>query len=212
MTGASLRIGGGYWLDGPASGCRRFSIGGCRVAADRLAGGGEVHCVTGSCSGLGSRGCLVAIICHVHGVFTLDGACGPRRGEWRSLWSRRGDWSSPAFPGEGIVVAAAVGTVGGGGWAASRDWPVVAPLGGGGVLAPMRRTSMMKCAIWAGGVFLGASGRYVSVSVAVGALGIAVCLDDSFDLAAFGEEDDSLEEFVHLLGVNGENHRSRFFG
>ena len=44
---------------------------------------------------------------------------------------------------------------------------------------------MMKCAIWARGVFLGASGRRVSVSVAIGTLGVAIGLDDLFDLAGF---------------------------
>ena len=95
-----------------------------------------------------------------------------------------GDWSSPAFPGEGIVVAAAVGAVGGGGRAAAGDRSLVPSPGAGGVLAAMGRTSMMKCAIWARGVFLGASGRCVSVSVTVGALGVSIGLDDLFDLAA----------------------------
>ena len=102
-----------------------------------------------------------------------------------SLWSRRGDWSSPAFPGEGIVVAATIGAVGGGGRAAPRDGLLVPSFGAGGVLAPVGRTSMMKCAIWARGVFLGASGSGVSEPVAVGALGVAVGLDDFLDLAAF---------------------------
>ena len=92
---------------------------------------------------------------------------------------------SPAFPGEGIVVAAAVGAVGGGGWATPRDGSHVPSLGAGGVLAAVSHTSMMKCAIWARGVFLGASGRCVSVSVAVGALGVAIGQDDPFDFAAF---------------------------
>ena len=74
---------------------------------------------------------------------------------------------------------------GGGGWAAPGDGPLVSSLGAGGVLAAISRTSMMKWAIWARGVFLGACGRCVSVSVAVGALGVAVGLDDFFDFAAF---------------------------
>ena len=82
------------------------------------------------------------------------------------------------------MVAAAVGAAGGGGREAPRDGFLVSSLGTGGVLAAMGRTSMMKCAIWARGVFLGASGRCVSVSVAVGALGVAVGLDDFFDFAA----------------------------
>ena len=89
------------------------------------------------------------------------------------------------------MVAAAVGAVGRGGRAAPRDGSLVSSLGTGGVLAAMGRTSMMKCAIWALGEFLGASSRCVSVYIAVGALGVAVCLDDFFDLAAFREEEDA---------------------
>ena len=107
-----------------------------------------------------------------------------------SLWSRMGDWSSPAFSGKGIVVAATVGAVGGGGGATPGDGFLVPSFGASGVLAPMGRTSMMKCAIWARGVLLGASGRCVSESVAVGALGVTVGLDDSFNLSAFREEED----------------------
>ena len=51
--------------------------------------------------------------------------------------------------------------------------------------------SMMKCAIWTRGVFLGASGRCVSVSVAIGALGVTVGLDDFLDLAALREKEDA---------------------
>ena len=108
-----------------------------------------------------------------------------------SFWSRRGNWSSPAFPGEGIVVVAAVGAVGGGGGAAPRDGSLVSPFGAGGVLASMGRTSIMKCTIWARRVLLDASGRCLSESVAVGALGVAVSLDDSFDLTALREEENA---------------------
>ena len=48
---------------------------------------------------------------------------------------RRGDWSSPAFLVEGIVVVARVGAVGGGRGAAVGDGLGVAALGAGGVLA-----------------------------------------------------------------------------
>jgi len=48
---------------------------------------------------------------------------------------RRGDWSSPAFFVEGIVVVATVGAVGGGSGAAVGDGLGVSPLGAGGVLA-----------------------------------------------------------------------------
>ena len=89
------------------------------------------------------------------------------------------------------MVAAAVGAVGGGGRAAPGDGLLVPPLGAGGVLTSMGRTSMMKCAIWARGMFLGASGRCVSVSIAVGTLGVAIGLDDSLDLSALREEEDA---------------------
>ena len=108
-----------------------------------------------------------------------------------SFWSRTGDWSSPAFPGEGIVVAATVGAVGGGGGATPGDRFLVPSFGTGGVLAPMGRMSMMKCAVRACRVFLGASGRCVSKSVAVGALGISIGLDDPFDFPALREEEDA---------------------
>ena len=147
-----------------------------------LSESGEVYRIVGSCRGLGSRGCLVAIHSHIHGVLTPEGACGSRRGEWCGFWLRRGDWSSPAFPGEGIVVAAPVGEVGGGGWTTPRDGLLVSSLRAGGALAAMGPTSIMNCAIWARRVLLGASGRCVSVSIAIGALGVAVGLDDFFDL------------------------------
>ena len=89
------------------------------------------------------------------------------------------------------MVAAPVGAVGRGGWAALGDGLLVSSLTAGGVLAAMGRTSMMKCAIWARRVLLGASGRYVSVSVAIGALGVAIGLEDLFDFAAFPEEEDA---------------------
>jgi len=86
------------------------------------------------------------------------------------------DRSSPAFPGDGIVVVPTVGAVGRGGGAATREGLRVAALGAGGVLASMSRASMMKRTVEAGGVLLGASGRSVSESIAVGALGLAVSL------------------------------------
>ena len=74
MAGASPLVRGCYRLDGPGCGCRRFSIGVGRGAAGGLTGCGEVHCDTGGCRGFRSRGCLVAIRRHIHGVFTLEGA------------------------------------------------------------------------------------------------------------------------------------------
>jgi len=94
---------------------------------------------------------------------------------------RRGDWFSPAFLREGIMVVPAFGAVGGGGWTAVRDGPGVASLWAGGVLAWVNRTSMMKRTVGAGGVRLGASGMGVSELVAVGVLGVAVSLRCSLD-------------------------------
>jgi len=100
---------------------------------------------------------------------------------------RRGDWSSPAFFVEGIVVIATVGAVGRGRGAAVGDGLGVASLGTGGVLAEMGRTSMMKRTIRAGGVFLGASGMGVSEPVTVGALGVTVSLGCFLDLESLGK-------------------------
>jgi len=125
---------------------------------------------------------------------------------------RRGDWSSPAFFVEGIVVIATVGAVGGGRWAAVGDGSGVASLGTGGVLATMGRTSMMKRTIRAGGVFLGASGMGVSEPVAVGTLGVAVSLGRFLDLEPLGEEEEGGEEDGNVVGVNGDNHRSGLLG
>jgi len=72
------------------------------------------------------------------------------------------------------MVAPTVGVVGEGGGAAVGDGARVASLWAGGVLVSVRRTSMMKRMVGAGGVLLGASGMGVSEWVAVGALGVGV--------------------------------------
>ena len=74
------------------------------------------------------------------------------------------------------MVVTIVGTVGRGGGTAAGQGLGVAALGAGGVLASVGRTSMMKRTVGAGGVFQGASGRGVSESVGVCALGVAVTL------------------------------------
>jgi len=125
---------------------------------------------------------------------------------------RRGDWSSPAFFVEGIMVIATVGAVGGGRGAAVGDGFGVATFGAGGVLATVGRTSMMKCTVWAGGVLLGASGIGVSKSIAVGALGVAVSLGHFLDFEPLGEEEEGGEEDGNVVGVNGDNHRSGLLG
>ena len=63
------------------------------------------------------------------------------------------------------MVVTRVGRVGRGGGAAAGDGLGVAALGALGVLASVSRSSMMKRTVWAGGVFLGASGRGVSESI-----------------------------------------------
>jgi len=119
----------------------------------------------------------VAIIAHIHGFRTGGGGIGLFFvGRWRGLGLRRRDWASPALPGEGSVVVTTVGAMGGGGGAATGDGLGVAAIGAGGVLASMSRASMMKCTVGAGGVFLGASGKGMAKSIAVGPLGVLVSL------------------------------------
>jgi len=72
--------------------------------------------------------------------------------------------------------------VGGGGGAAAGNGLGVATFRAGGVLASVSCASMMKHRVGAGGVFLGASGRDVSETGAVDALGVAVSLRCFFDL------------------------------
>jgi len=79
------------------------------------------------------------------------------------------------------MVVAAVGAVGRGRGAAVRDGLGVASLGAGRGLTSVCRTRMMKPTVGAGGMFLGASGRGVSESIAVGALGVAVSLHRFLD-------------------------------
>ena len=125
---------------------------------------------------------------------------------------RRGDWSSPAFFVEGIVVLATVGAVGGRRGAAVGDGLGVAAFGAGGVLASVGPTSMMKRTIRAGGVLLGASGMGVSESITIGALGVAVSLGRFRDLEPLVEEEEGGEEDGKVVGVNGDDHRSGLLG
>ena len=104
------------------------------------------------------------------------------------------------------MVATAVGTVGGGGWAAARDGPGVASLGAGGVLASVGRTSMVKRTEGARGVGLLATLGGVAETVAVVALGVAVGVDGFLDFEFFREEEEGREEFLYVVGVNGDDH------
>jgi len=110
------------------------------------------------------------------------------------------------------VVVTTFGAVGGGGGTAAGDGLGVAALGAGGVLASVCRPNMMKCTVWAGGVFLGASGGGVSEPVAVGALGVAVSLSRFLDLEPLGEEEDSWQEAWNVVVVDGDDHRSGLVG
>ena len=110
------------------------------------------------------------------------------------------------------MVTATVGAVGGGGRAASRDGPGVSPLGAGGVLTSVSRTSMVKRTEGARGVGLLASLGGVAEAVAVVALGVSVGVDGFFDLEFFREEEEGREELLYVVGVDGDNHRSRLFG
>ena len=104
------------------------------------------------------------------------------------------------------MVAAAVGAVGGGGWAAAQDGPGVASLGAGGILASMCRTSMVKPTERARGVGLLASLGGVAETVAVAALGVAIGVDGFLNLEPFREEEEGREELLYVIGVDGDNH------
>jgi len=71
---------------------------------------------------------------------------------------------------------------------------------------------MMKRAIGAGGVFLGASGIGVSESVAVGALGVAVGQSSLFDFETPREEEKGWGKDGNVVAVNSDNHRSGRLG
>lgn len=72
------------------------------------------------------------------------------------------------------MVFTRVGAVGRGDGAAACDCFGVAAREPGGVLALMCRASMLKCAVGACGLVLVASGRGMSISLAIGRLGIVV--------------------------------------
>ena len=80
------------------------------------------------------------------------------------------------------MVVAAVRALGRRAGAATGNGFGLSAFGAGGVLAALRCASMMKWAIGASWVFLGASGMGVSEVVAVEALGVAVHLRRFFDL------------------------------
>jgi len=77
------------------------------------------------------------------------------------------------------------GAVWGGCWAAAGEGFGVTYFWAGEVLALVSRPSIVKGTAGAGGVFLGASGRGVSESVAVRTLCVAARLCHLFDLVVF---------------------------
>ena len=52
----------------------------------------------------------------------------------------------------------------------------------------------------------------VAEAVAVVALGVSVGVDSSLNLKSFREEEEGREEFLYVVGVDGDNHRSPLFG
>ena len=104
------------------------------------------------------------------------------------------------------MVAATVRAVGRGGGTAARDGPGVAALWAGGVLASMCQTSMVKRTKGARGMGLLATLGGMAETVAVVALGVPVGVDGFLNLELFGEEEEGREEFVYVVGVDGDNH------
>ena len=99
------------------------------------------------------------------------------------------------------MVVTTVRAVGVGDGAAAGDGLGVTALGAGGVLAYVSQASMMKRRVGAGAVFLGASGRDVSKSVAVGTLSVRVSLRRFLDLKSLREEEEGWEEDGNLSGL-----------
>ena len=71
---------------------------------------------------------------------------------------------------------------------------------------------MVKRTEGAGRVGLLAALRGVAEAVAVAALSVLVGVDSFLSLEPFGKEEEGREEFRYVVGVDGDNHRSRLFG
>ena len=52
----------------------------------------------------------------------------------------------------------------------------------------------------------------VAETVAVVALGVSIGVDGFLNLEPFREEEEGREESLYVVGVDGDNHRSRLFG
>jgi len=101
-----------------------------------LPGGYKVH-LSGTRPCRGSRGCRAAIDWHIHGGLTRwDCGC---RSDGAS-WAR----SSRTFLECGSVVVTAVASMGERGRTTGCDWLIVCAPGEGGILASVRRASMVK--------------------------------------------------------------------
>ena len=71
---------------------------------------------------------------------------------------------------------------------------------------------MVKHTKGARGVGLLAALGGVAETVAVIALGVSVGVDGFLNLVPFREEEAGREELLYVIGVDGDNHRSRLFG
>jgi len=65
---------------------------------------------------------------------------------------------------------------------------------------------MMRRTVGARRVFLGASGRSVSKSVAIGTLSVALSLPRFLDFESFGEEEEGWDNDGNVVVVEGNNH------
>ena len=62
------------------------------------------------------------------------------------------------------------------------------------------------------GVGLFATLGGVAEAVAVVVLDVSVGVDGFLNLEPFGEEEEGREEFLYVVGLDGDNHRCRLFG
>jgi len=125
--------------------------GAWRAGPRGLYGGYQVH-LTGTSAARGSRGFLVAIDGHVHGVLTLGPWGGRSEGD---SWVRL---SLTLFEG-GSVVITAVATMGWRGRTTGWDWLIIPTPGADWILTSVSRASMMKRTNGAhGGGWLGIAG------------------------------------------------------
>ena len=79
-------------------------------------------------------------------------------------------------------------------------------------MASVCRMSMVKRTKVVRGVGLFATLGGVDEAVAVVKLGVSVGVDGFLNLEPCGEEEEGWHEGVNVLGVDGDNHRSRVFG